>query len=76
MQEGLEHVAGLGHSYDTCRARVVHTIVEVINAAGVHDLLAAAPRQQCNISMLPYMPVLVQLFLLHAFIADILSLCQ
>lgn len=40
VQEGLEHVARLGHGDDAGSARVVDAIVQVINTAGVDDLLA------------------------------------
>lgn len=49
VQEGLKHVAGLGHRDHTRGARVVDSIVEVIDAARVHNLLAAEPRHQCNV---------------------------
>lgn len=39
MQEGLKDVPCLGDSYDTGSPGVVDTIMEVINAAGVHNLL-------------------------------------
>lgn len=42
VQEGLEHVLGLGHGDDARRARIVDAIMEVVHAARVHDLLATA----------------------------------
>ena len=39
MQEGLKHIPCLGDSYDTGSPGVVDSIMEVINAAGVHNLL-------------------------------------
>ena len=42
MQEGFEHVPGLGHGDDTRSASVIDSIVEVINSTRVDNLLAAA----------------------------------
>ena len=39
MQEGLKDIACLGDSYDTGSPGVVDAIMEVINAAGIHNLL-------------------------------------
>ena len=44
MQEGLKHVSGLGDGDHAGGARVVDAIVEVVHAAGVHNLLAADVR--------------------------------
>jgi hypothetical protein len=40
VQEGFEQVAGLGDGDDAGGAGVVHAVVEVVNAAGVDNLLA------------------------------------
>ena len=39
VQEGFKHVPGLGDCNDACGAGVVDAIMEVINAAGVDNLL-------------------------------------
>ena len=39
VQEGLEHVPGLGDGNDAGGAGVVDAVVEVVDAARVHDLL-------------------------------------
>ncbi len=40
VQEGLKHISCLRDSYDTGSPGVVDAIMEVINAAGIHDLLS------------------------------------
>ena len=44
VQEGLEHVAGLADGDHAGGARVVHTVVEIIDAACIHDLFPAIKR--------------------------------
>ena len=39
MEEGLKHVSCFGDSYDTGSPGVIDPVMEVINAAGVHNLL-------------------------------------
>ena len=39
MQEGLENVAGLGHGNHAGGTGVVDAVMEVIDAARIHDLL-------------------------------------
>ena len=44
MQEGLKDIPGLGDSNHTGSASVVDAIMEVINATGIHNFLAADVR--------------------------------
>lgn len=39
VEEGLKHIPGFADCNDTGCASVVDTVVEVIDAAGIHDLL-------------------------------------
>ena len=40
MQEGLKHIPSLRDGYDAGSPGVVDAIMEVINAAGIHNLLS------------------------------------